>query len=213
MTTRVPGIEAAYGEGAAVLMNSVVARGGRFEASVFRGSAASYTVGSLEADPTISEARRRRDSAGELAALGSGLGQVLGLIEMTPTVADRMATLPPGSAVGDALRASIESVRALAGERWAVVASDGINNTNGEELPLGSVPRTALILRRAVGQVDASGVNVAMVGIGLSRGKLGSERAGPLSEAWEQVCREIHAAKCEISAQPSLPTVLMEAAS
>lgn len=213
VTTRVPGIETAYAEDAAVLMNSVVVRGGRFDASVFRGSPAGYTVGSIRVDPTISEARRKRDSEQELVALGSGLGQVLGLVEMTPAVAERMATLPPGSAIGDALRASIESVHDLPGERWAVVATDGINNTDGEDLPLGSVPRTARILRRAVGQVDATGVNVAMVGVGVTRSGLGSERAGPLTAAWEQVCHEIQAKSCEVDAQASLPTVLMEVAS
>lgn len=208
VTTGVAGIQTAYARGSALLANLVVLRGGEFDAAVFRGSAAGYPIGSLSADPGISLARRRRDSEAELAALGSNLGQVLGLTEMTPAVADGLATLPEGSAVGDALREAVANVQGRPGERWAVVFSDGINNTNGEEIPLGNVSQAAAVLRDAVGEVDASGVNVALVGIGMSKGDAGSTMDNALTEAWAQVCRELHTASCAIEQEASLPVAL-----
>lgn len=213
VTTNLPGIETAYAEDAAVLMNSVIARGGSFTASIFRGSAAAYTVGSLEVDPQASLARRRRDSQGSAEAIGGTLGQVLGLSKMTPAVAERLETLPEGSAVADALREAVRSVQEHEGTRWAVVASDGINNTNGEELPLGNVSHAARILSEAVGDLNARKVNIAMVGIGLSQEKLGSGRAQPLVEAWEKVCHDLEAATCEIRSEPTLPAALQEGGS
>ncbi len=208
VTTQVAGIQSAYAEGTALLANLVVARGGAFDAAVFRGSAAGYGIAAINSDPEISLARRRRDSRSALAGLGDKLGQILGIAEMTPAVAARLARLPEGSAVGDALREAVAGVQGRPGERWAVVLSDGINNTNGEELPLGSVERTVRILREAVGDVDASGVNVAIIGVGMSKGGMGSTRANPLAAAWRQVCRELNASSCAIEQEPALPVAL-----
>lgn len=208
VTTHSAGIQTVYAENAQTLMNGVIARGGWFKASMFRGSAADFATGTLELDPNASLARRRRDSSASASAIGSTLSQALGLSKMTPYVQQRLASLPEGSAVADALRGAIHDVRGEQGERWAVITSDGINNTNGEELPLGNVNRTAQILEEAVGKVDAEGVNIAMVGVGLSREKFGSGRAKPLVEAWEAVCHRLRAAKCEITSEPSLPPVL-----
>jgi hypothetical protein len=210
VTTRVAGIQTAYAEGTALLANLVVSRGGVFNATVFRGSAAGYELGSVSADPESSLARRRRDSQAVLAVLGTNLSQVLGLTEMTQPVAEGLAKLPEGSAVGDALREAVADVRSVPGERWAVVFSDGINNTDGEELPLGNVSRTAEILREAVGEVDATDVNIALVGIGVSKENIGSTRANPLTEAWTQVCGELQAASCAIEQEATLPVALQE---
>src|SRR3954447_17630884 len=91
VTTHAAGIETAYAEDAAALMNVVIERGGWFKASAFRGSAAAFTVGTLELDPNASLARRRRDSGENAAAIGSSISQVLGLSKMTPFVRDRLA--------------------------------------------------------------------------------------------------------------------------
>ncbi len=125
----------------------------------------------------------------------------------TPEVKKRLATLPRGSAVGEALREAVKAVRGKTGERWVVIAGEGKDDTRGD-LPLPNVPRTARVLRRAVGDVDARGIGIAMVGVGLDRQHTNWRKDGPLTKAWAKVCREIHARECQVHADPRLPAPL-----
>jgi hypothetical protein len=109
--------------------------------------------------------------------------------------------------VGEALREAVQAVRGKPGERWAVIATDGYDTTQGE-LPLPNVRRTARALRQAVGAVDARGVGVAMVGVGLAPHHDDWHKDGPLTRAWALVCHEIHARECQIHADPRLPPPL-----
>jgi hypothetical protein len=71
-----------------------------------------------------------------------------------------------------------------------------------------SVQQTARILRKAVGDVNARGVGIAMVGVGLTSPQMKWGVDGPLTKAWAIVCHEIHARECQIHADPRLPPPL-----
>jgi hypothetical protein len=135
------------------------------------------------------------------------IDEALGQMPATPEVKKRLAALPEGSAVGEAVREAVEAVREQKGERWVVIATDGIDETQGD-LPLPNVKQTARILRRVVSNVNARGVGIAMVGVGLDRGHTRWNEDGPLTKAWARVCREIHARECQIHADPRLPPPL-----
>lgn len=202
-TSAPQGIRDAYAGAAVALMDAIVARGGTLHIGAFRGAA--VEVATLEGDPAVSSARRERDldGAGALSAVASEVEGALGLAKPSPGLAAKLDTLSPGSAVAAALRLAVEDVRAATGERLAVVVSDGRDNA----LPDGvrdddasAGPRAlAEVLSEELGELDASGVTVVMVGIGQG---LSAARAARLIEAWRIVCRATNAAQCIVDADP-----------
>jgi hypothetical protein len=208
VTAQVKAIEDAYGKVTAGVVQQVVARGGSLDVTVFRGSASGLRVGTLKLDPSQSRVRREQDAEGQVVDLDGTLAEALGLTHADPSMQAHLEALPEGSAIGDALGAAIEEVHGQPGQRWAVVVSDGFANTDGKELPLGNVDRAARILIDEIGPVDAEGVNVALIGIGLSRAKVGAHTGDALTAAWKKACDAIHAARCEVSEEASLPPSL-----
>ncbi|MDQ3725652.1 MAG: hypothetical protein M3335_07165 [Actinomycetota bacterium] len=204
-TARPGRVATEYVEDAAILISSTIERGGGYRVSMFRGSGAQMVLGTIALDPG-DPIEKRYEKAAKIyyENFALPLDEVLGQMPLTPEVEKRLAALPAGSAVGEAVREAVEAVRGKPGERWAVIATDGIDDTQGA-LPLQDVQRTARILRRAVGDVDARGVGIAMVGVGLDRRHTRWSEDGPLTEAWARVCREIQARECQIHADPRLP--------
>lgn len=194
-----------YAEDSAILISSVIERGGSFRISMFRGSG--FSAGATELDPAGSPQKRYREVQKTTRIVLPYIDQTLGQMPLDGPDGKRLTSLPEGEAVGEALREAVKAVRGKPGERWAVVAGDGFDDTGGE-LPLPNVPQTARILREAVGNVNAGGVGIAMVGVGLDPRHTHWNQDGPLTKAWARVCHEIHARECQIHADPRLPPPL-----
>lgn len=203
-----PGLVATeYTEDGAILVSLAIERGGSYRMSVFRGPGAELTLGAFPLSPKASIEKRHSVAEHQYGKFALTVDGILGQTPPTGKVSKRLAALPPGYAVGDALREAVQAVRGKPGERWAVVASSGMDDTEGK-LPVQNVQQTAQILRKAVSDVDARGVGVAMVGVGLDpqHAKWGVD--GPLTKSWAIVCHEIHARECQIHADPRLPPPL-----
>jgi hypothetical protein len=203
-----PGLVATeYTEDGAILVSLAIERGGSYRMSVFRGPGAELTLGAFPLSPQASIKKRYQVASHQYGKFAATVDGILGQMPPTAKVTKQLASLPPGYAVGEALREAVEAVRGKQGERWAVVASSGMDDTQGK-LPAQNVQQTAQILRQAVGDVNARGVGIAMVGVGIDpqHSKWGVD--GPLTKAWAIVCHEIHARECQIHADPRLPPPL-----
>jgi hypothetical protein len=204
-----PGLTATeYVEDAAILISSVIERGGGYRLSLFGGPGPQMALGTIALDPG-GPIEKRYEKASKIyyETIALPIDEALGQMPATPEVKKRLAALPEGNAVGESLREAVKAVRGKKGERWVVIAGDGLDDTQGD-LPLPNVQRTAQILRQAVGEVDARGVGIAMVGVGLDRQHKRWSEDGPLTKAWARVCREIHARECQVHADPRLPAPL-----
>jgi hypothetical protein len=199
---------AEFAEDTAILISSTIERGGSFKASVFGGPGAEVTFKAIELDPKDTPEQRYDEATKHYAPIAITVDRAVGgSLANSGEAAKRLAALPPGAAVGEALRKAVQAVRGKPGERWAVIATDGYDTTNGQ-LPLPNVQQTAKVLRQTVGNVDAHGVGIAMVGVGLRPHHNNWHQDGPLTRAWAIVCHEIHARKCQIHADPRLPPPL-----
>lgn len=199
---------AEFAEDTAILISSTIERGGSFKASVFGGPGAEVTFRAIELDPKGSPEQRYNEATKHYAPVAIAVDQAVGQMPVSSDETGKhLAALPPGSAVGQALRKSVEAVSGKPGERWAVIATDGFDTTHGQ-LPLPNVQQTAEVLRQAVGNIDAHGVGIAMVGVGLSPHHNNWHQDGPLTKAWAIVCHEIQARACQIHADPRLPPPL-----
>lgn len=194
-----------YTEDAAILVSSVLERGGSYRVAMFQG--AGTTLGTVTIDRKASYDKRHREAEKEYGAFSLNIDHVLGQMPPNTESTKLLDSLPEGNAVGAALREAVGAVHGKPGESWAVIASDGFDDTNGE-LPLPNVKQTARILRQAVGNADAKGVGIAMVGVGLTHKQTKWGKDGPLTKAWAIVCHEIHARECQIHADPRLPPPL-----
>jgi hypothetical protein len=199
---------AEFAEDTAILISSTIERGGSFKASVFGGPGAEVTFKAIELDPKGTPAQRYHEATKHYAPIAITVDEsVGGSLANSGGATKRLAALPPGTAVGEALREAVQAVRGKPGERWAVIATNGYDTTNGG-LPLPNVQQTAKVLRQTVGSLDAHGVGIAMVGVGLRPHHNNWHVDGPLTKAWAIVCREIHARACQIHADPQLPPPL-----
>lgn len=199
---------AEFAEDTAILISSTIGRGGSFKASVFGGPGAEVTFKAIELDPKGTPKQRYDEATKHYAPIAITVDEAVGgSLANSEGAAKRLAALPPGTAVGEALREAVQAVRGKPGERWAVIATDGYDTTNGE-LPLPNVQQTAKVLRQTVGNLDAHGVGIAMVGVGLAPHHNNWHQDGPLTKAWAIVCHEIHARACQIHADPRLPPPL-----
>lgn len=199
---------AEFAEDTAILISSTIERGGSFKASVFGGPGAEVTFKAIELDPKGTSHQRYNEATKHYAPIAITVDEAVGgSLANSGEAAKRLAALPPGSAVGEALRKAVQAVSGKPGERWAVIATDGYDDTNGQ-LPLPNVQQTAKVLRQTVGDVDAHGVGIAMVGVGLRPHHNNWHQDGPLTKAWAIVCHEIHARACQIHADPRLPPPL-----
>jgi hypothetical protein len=197
-----------YVEDAAILISSVIERGGGYRLSLYGGPGPQMALGTISLDPGDPiEKRYEKASKIYYETIAFPIDEALGQMPATPETKKRLAALPEGSAVGEALREAVKAVRGKKGERWVVIGGDGIDDTQGD-LPLPNVQQTAQVLRQAVGDVNARGVGIAMVGVGLDRRHRRWSEDGPLTKAWAQVCREIHARECQVHADPRLPAPL-----
>jgi hypothetical protein len=211
VTSSPPGIRQGYAGAGTALVNAVVARGGTLRVKAFRGAA--VDLAALEGDPEVSTARRRRDleAAGALSALTSAVEGTLGLKRATAALQAQIDTLPEGSSVAAALRLAVEDVKGAAGERFAVIVSDGRDNVlpdgvNADDASTG--PRVlANVLIDELDGLDASGVTVVIVGIGQG---LRAAPAARLTEAWRIACAATEAERCIVDADPSAATELIE---
>jgi hypothetical protein len=199
---------AEFAEDTAILISSVIGRGGSFKASVFGGPGAEVTFKTIELDPKGTPEQRYNEATKHYAPIAITVDEAVGgSLANSGEAAKRLAALPPGSAVGEALRKAVQAVSGKPGERWAVIATDGFDTTNGQ-LPLPNVQQTAKVLRQTVGNLNAKGVGIAMVGVGLRPHHNNWHQDGPLTKAWAIVCHEIHARACQIHADPRLPPPL-----
>lgn len=199
---------AEFAEDTAILISSVIGRGGSFKASVFGGPGAEVTFKAIELDPKGTPKQRYNEATKHYAPIAITVDQAIGgALANSEGAAKRLAALPSGTAVGEALRKAVQAVQGEPEERWAVIATDGYDTTNGQ-LPLPNVQQTAEVLRETVGNVDAHGVGIAMVGVGLRPHHNNWHQDGPLTKAWAIVCHEIHARACQIHADPRLPPPL-----
>jgi hypothetical protein len=199
---------AEFAEDTAILISSTIERGGSFKASVFGGPGAEVTFETIELDPKGTPHQRYDEATKHYAPIAIAVDQAVGgALANSQGAAKRLAALPPGTAVGEALRKAVQAVRGKPGERWAVIATDGYDTTNGR-LPLPNVQQTAKVLRQTVGKLNAHGVGIAMVGVGLRPHHNNWHQDGPLTKAWAIVCHEIHARACQIHADPRLPPPL-----
>jgi hypothetical protein len=207
LTTASRGVRDAYATAEAALADAIIDRGGALQVKAFRGGA--VELARLEGDPAVSSARRRRDleATGSLSALGSMIGETLGLVKPSPELQAKLDTLLPGSAVAAALRLAVEDVKEAPGDRFALVLSDGRDNV----LPDGvrdddasSSPRAlAQILAQELEGVDASGITVVMGGVGQG---LPAAAATRLIEAWRLACQATQAARCVVDADAGVVT-------
>jgi hypothetical protein len=203
-----PGLVATeYTEDGAILVSMAIERGGGYRMSVYRGPGAELTLGAFPLSPKVSIEKRYHVASHEYGKFTATVDGILGQMPPTRKVSKQLASLPPGYAVGQGLREAVQAVRGKQGERWAVVAGSGIDDTQGK-LPVQNVQQTARILRKAVGDVDARGVGIAMVGVGIDPQHSKWSVDGPLTQAWAIVCHEIHARACQIHADPRLPPPL-----
>lgn len=203
-----PGLVATeYTEDGAILVSLAIERGGSYRMSVFRGPGSELTLGAFPLSPKASMEKRYHVASHEYGKFALTVDGILGQTPPTDKVTRQLSSLPPGYAVGEALREAVQAVRGKKGERWAVVASSGMDDTQGK-LPVQNVKQTAQILRRAVGNVDAHGVGIAMVGVGIDPQHPKWDVDGPLTKAWAIVCHEIHARACQVHADPRLPPPL-----
>jgi hypothetical protein len=198
---------AEFAEDTAILSSSALERGGSFKASIFGGPGAEITFKTMVFDPKDSLQQRYQQATKHYGPIAVTVDQSLGQMPPSGATGKRLAALPPGTAVGEALREAVQAVHGKPGERWAVIATDGFDTTQGE-LPLPNVQQTAKVLRRTVGNLDARGVGIAMVGVGLAPHHNNWHQDGPLTKAWAIVCHEVHARKCQIHADPRLPPPL-----
>ena len=199
---------AEFAEDTAILISSTIERGGSFKASVFGGPGAAVTFKAIELDPMGTPEQRYNEATKHYAPIAIAVDEAVGgSLANSEGAAKRLAALPPGTAVGEALRKAVQAAHGKPGERWAVIATDGYDTTDGQ-LPLPNVQQTAEVLRQTVGNVDAHGVGIAMVGVGLRPHHNNWHQDGPLTKAWAIVCHEIHARKCQIHADPRLPPPL-----
>ena len=200
--------QAEFAEDTAILISSTIERGGSFKASVFGGPGAELTFKAIELDPQGTPEQRYREATKHYAPIAGTVDQAVGgAIVGGKKIGKRLAALPAGSAVGEALRKAVQALHGKPGEPWAVIATDGFDTTQGE-LPLPNVQQTAQVLRQTVGNLDAHGVGIAMVGVGLSPHHNSWHQDGPLTKAWAIVCHEIHARACQVHADPRLPPPL-----
>lgn len=198
---------AEFAEDTAILSSTALERGGSFKASIFGGPGAAITFKTMEFDPKDSLQRRYQQAIKHYGPIAVTVDQSLGQMPPSGATGKRLAALPPGTAVGEALREAVQEVHGKHGERWAVLATDGFDTTHGQ-LPLPNVQQTAKVLRQTVGNLDAHGVGIAMVGVGLAPHHNNWHQDGPLTKAWAIVCHEIHARECQIHADPRLPPPL-----
>lgn len=198
---------AEFAEDTAILASTTIERGGSFRASLFGGRGAELAFKPIELDPKETLEQRYRKATRHYAPTAITVDQALGQMPPSGATGKRLAALPPGSGVGEALREAVRAVRGKAGERWAVIATDGFDTTGGQ-LPLPNVKQTARVLRQTVGDIDAHGIGIAMVGVGLTPHHNNWHQDGPLTKAWAIVCHEIHARACQIHADPQLPPPL-----
>jgi hypothetical protein len=198
---------AEFAEDTAILISSTIERGGSFKASIFGGPGTAITFDPIELDPKGTPEQRYHEATKHYAPIAITVDQAVGQMPLSGTTGKRLTALPPGTAVGEALRKAVQAVRGKPGERWAVIATDGFDTTQGE-LPLPNVQQTAKVLRRTVGNLDAHGVGIAMVGVGLTPHHNSWHQDGPLTKAWAIVCHEIHARECQVHADPRLPPPL-----
>jgi hypothetical protein len=196
-----------YTEDGAILVSMAIERGGSYRMSVFRGPGSELTLGAFPLSPKASIEKRYHVASHQYGKFALTVDGILGQMPPTAKVTKQIASLPPGYAVGEALREAVQAVHGKPGERWAVIASSGMDDTQGK-LPVRNAQQTARILRKTVGDVNARGVGIAMVGVGIDpqHSKWGVD--GPLTKAWAIVCREIHARECQIHADPRLPPPL-----
>lgn len=198
---------AEFAEDTAILISSTIERGGSFKASVFGGPGAAITFKTIELDPKGTPEQRYQEATKHYGPIAVTVDQALGQMPLSGSTGKQLSSLPAGSAVGEALREAVKAAHGKPGERWAVIATDGYDTTNGQ-LPLPNVQQTAKVLRQTVGNVDAHGVGIAMVGVGLTPHHNNWHQDGPLTKAWAIVCHEIHARECQIHADPRLPPPL-----
>lgn len=198
---------AEFAEDTAILSSSALERSGSFTASIFGGPGAELTFKTMVFDPKDTLHQRYQKAIKHYGPIAITVDQALGQMPLSGTTGKRLAALPPGTAVGEALREAVQAVHGKHGERWAVVATDGFDTINGQ-LPLPNVQQTAKVLRQTVGNLDAHGVGIAMVGVGLRPHHNNWHQDGPLTKAWAIVCHEIHARQCQIHADPQLPPPL-----
>jgi hypothetical protein len=200
--------QAEFAEDTAILISSAIERGGSFKASVFGGPGAELSFKAIELDPKGTPEQRYHEATKHYAPIAATVDQAVGgAVVGGKEIGKRLAALPAGSAVGEALREAVQAVHGKPGERWAVIATNGFDTTQGE-LPLPNVQQTAKALHQAVGNLDAHGVGIAMVGVGLSPHHNNWHQDGPLTKAWAIVCHEIHARACQVHADPRLPPPL-----
>jgi hypothetical protein len=199
---------AEFAEDTAILISSTIERGGSFKASVFGGPGTEVTFKAIELDPKGTPEQRYDEATKHYAPIAITVDEAVGgSLANSEGASRRLAALPAGTAVGEALRNAVQAVHGKPGERWAVIATDGYDTTNGQ-LPRPNVQQTAKVLRQTVGNVDAHGVGIAMVGVGLRPHHNNWHQDGPLTKAWAIVCHEIHARACQIHADPRLPPPL-----
>jgi hypothetical protein len=198
---------AEFAEDTATLISLTIERGGSFKTSIFGGPGAELTLKTIELDPKGTPEQRYGNAHNHYGPVATTVDQTLGQMPVGGAIGKHLSDLPPGSAVGEALRQAVLAVHDKPGERWAVIATDGFDTTQGE-LPLPNVQQTARVLRQAVGDLDAHGVGIAMVGVGLRPHHNNWHQDGPLTKAWAIVCHEIHARACQIHADPRLPPPL-----
>lgn len=198
---------AEFAEDTVILSSSALERGGSFRASIFGGPGAEIVFKTMEFDPKDTLHQRYERAIKHYAPIAITVDQALGQMPPSGATGKRLAALPPGSAAGEALREAVQATHGKPGERWAVVATDGFDTANGQ-LPLPNVQRTAKVLRQTVGNLDARGVGIAMVGVGLAPHHNSWRQDGPLTKAWAIVCHEVHARECQIHADPRLPPPL-----
>lgn len=200
------GVRAQFVEANLDLAGRVIERGGTFRATVFGGGANAVEVGLLTADPETSLARRRTDLAGAPEALRASLEQALGLRPASPELAARLDTLPPTSAVSAALAGAVEKVRDAPGTRVAVVISDGLDHTLHGARDV-QPAEMADVLSQDLAGVDASGVIVALVGIGEG---LPAADAARLIAAWQIACDRLNATTCVVTPDLAVSTLNLE---
>lgn len=198
---------AEFAEDTAILISLTIERGGSFKASVFGGPGGELTFKTIELDPKGTPEQRYHEATKHYAPFAITVDQAVGQMPLSGETGKRLSSLPAGSAVGEALREAVQAVRGKQGERWAVIATDGYDTTQGA-LPLPNVQQTAKVLRQTVGNLDARGVGIAMVGVGLTPHHNSWRQDGPLTKAWAIVCHEVHARECQIHADPRLPPPL-----
>jgi hypothetical protein len=196
-----------YAEDAAILISSAIERGGSFGVSVFAGPGHAIAFKRIILDPKAAPHQRYEKATKHYGPMAITVDQAVGEMPRSGKIARQLAALPAGTAVGEALREAVDAVHGKPGERWAVVATDGYDTTHGA-LPLPNVQATAKVLRKTVGNLDASGVGIAMVGVGLHPPHDSWQEDGPLTKAWAIVCHEIHARQCQIHADPRPPKPL-----